>query len=102
MKKSTQLSFLSVLIGCFFSTENYQDFICLICCSILIFILAYVFCKSVDYYLQRRHYQQIANEIDRLLTDDRFLAINKNRLQDVDKQLHTDSTEKKQQSTGQI
>ena len=102
MKKSTQLSFLSVLIGCFFSTENSQDFICLICCSILIFILTYVFCKSVDYYLQRRHYQQIANEIDRLLTDDRFLAINKNRLQDVDKQLHTDSTEKKQQSTGQI
>ena len=102
MKKSTQLFFLSVLIGCFFSTENYQDFICLICCSILIFILPYVFCKSVDYYLQRRHYQQIANEIDNLLIDDRFLIIIKNGLQDVvDKQLHTDLTEKIQSPTGQ-
>ena len=104
MKKSMLVSFLRILIGCFFSSENYQDFICLICCSFLIFIFAFVFCKSVDSYLQRRHYQQIANEIDRLLLSDRFLTVIKNGLQDaaVDEQLHTNSTEKIQQSTGQI
>ena len=104
MKKSTIVSFLSILIGCFFSSENYQDFICLICCSFLIFIFAFVFCKSVDSYLQRRHYQQIANEIDRLLLSDRFLTVIKNGLQDNDanKQLHSDSTKKIQLSTGQI
>ena len=103
MKKSTVVSFLSILIGCFFSSENYQDFICLICCSVLIFIFAYVFCKSVDSYLQRRQYQQIANEIDKLLITDRFLTIIKNGSQDVvDKQLHTDLSEKIQSTTGQI
>ena len=103
MKKSAIVSFLSVLIGCFFSSENYQDFICLICYSVLIFIFAFVFCKSVDSYLQRRQYQQIANEIDRLLLSDRFLTVIKNGLQDADnKQLHTDLTENIQQSTGQI
>ena len=94
MKKSTMVSFLSILMGCFSSSENYQDFICLICCLVLIFIFAVVFSKSVDSYLQRRQYQQLANEIDNLLIDDRFLTIIKNCLQDVvDKQLHTDSTE---------
>ena len=89
-------------MGCFFSSENYQDFICLICCLVLIFIFAFVFSKSVDSYLQRRQYQQLANVIDNLLIDDRFLTIIKNRLQDVvDKQLHTDST-KIQSRTGQI
>ena len=83
MKKSTIASFLSILIGCFFSTENYQDFICLICCSVLIFIFAFVFCKSVDSYLQRRQYQQIANEIDRFLLSHRFLTVIKNGLQDA-------------------
>ena len=103
MKKSTIVSFLSILIGCFFSSENYQDFICLICCSFLIFIFAFVFCKSVDSYLQRRQYQQIANEIDKLLISNRFLTVIKDGCQDaVDKQLHTDLTEKIQQSTGQI
>ena len=103
MKKSTIVSFLSVLIGCFFSSEIYQDFICLICCSVFIFIFAYVFCKSVDSYLQRRQYQQIVNEIDKLLVTDGFLAIIKNGSQDVvDKQLHTNSSEKIQLTTGQI
>ena len=104
MRKSTIVSFLSILTGCFFSTENYQDFICLICCSVLIFLFAFVFWKSVDSYSQRRHYQQIANEIDRLLLSDRFLTVIKNGLQDaaVDEQFHTDLTEKIQQSTGQI
>ena len=75
MEKSTIISFLSVLIGCFFSSENYQDFICLMCCSFFIFIFAFFFCKSVDSYLQRRHYQQIANEIDRLLMANKTMTV---------------------------
>ena len=98
MKKSTIVSSLSILIGCFFSTENYQDFICLICCSVLIFIFAF------GSYWQRRQYQQITNEIDRLILSDRFLTVIKNGLQDNvgNKQLYTDSTKKMQLSTGQI
>ena len=102
MKKSTIVSFLNIVIGFFFSSENYQDFICLICCSFLIFIFAFVFCKSVDSYLQRRHYRQIANEIYRLLLSDRFLTVIKNGLQDGNEQLYTDSTKKIELSTGQI
>ena len=88
----------------FFSSENYQDFICLISCSFFIFILAYVFCKLVDSYLQRRQYQHIANEIDRLLLSDRFLTVIKNGLQDnvCNKQLHTDSTKKYNQQRGRF
>ena len=58
----------------------------------------------VDSYLQRRQYQQIANEIDRLLLSDRFLTVIKNGLQDAaaDKQLCTGSTKKIQLLTGQI
>ena len=75
----------------------------LVCCLVLIFIFAFVFCKSVDSYLQRRQYQQIANEIDKLLISNRFLTVIKNGSKDaVDKQLHTDSTKKIQPSTGQI
>lgn len=102
MQKLTVVSFLSILIWLFFSSENCQDFICLIYCSILILLFAYIFCKSVDYYLQKRQFQQITNEIDNLLAQDRFLTIIKNGLQDaVDKELHADTTEKVQQS-GQI
>ena len=100
MQKLTVVSFLSLFVWFFFSSENYQDFLCLICCSGLTFIFAYIFCKSIDYYIRKKQCQQITNEIENLLIDDKFLTILRNGLHNtvdkqVDKQLHTNTTEKK-------
>ena len=90
MKNLTVCILLITVIVGFLFIDNTKDFLCVFCCSAVIYIFGFFFVKSVVLYLQKKRIENLANDIDQLL-DDRFLLKIKNELQKIpDKQLHTD------------
>ena len=80
---------ITVIVG-FLFFDNSKDFLCVFCCSAVIYIFGFFFVKSVVLYLQKKRIENLANDIGQLLGD-RFLLKIKNELQKIsNKQLHTD------------
>ena len=89
MKNLTVCILLITIIAGFLFNDNYKDFLCVFCCSAVIYIFCFFFVKSVVLYLQKKRIENLANDTDQLL-EDRFLPKIKNELQKIsDKQLHT-------------
>ena len=73
----------------FLFIDNYKHFLCVFCCSAVIYIFGFLFVKSVDLYIQKKRIENLTNDIDQLL-DECFLLRIKNELQKIpDKQLYT-------------
>ena len=80
---------ITVIVG-FLFIDNYKDFLCVFCCSAIVYIFGFFFVKSVVLYLQKKKIEKSSNDIDHLLNE-RFLLKIKNKLQKISKkQLHTD------------
>ena len=91
MKKLTVCILLITVIASFVYIDNYRDFLSIFCCFGVVYISGGFFVKSCVIYFQRKKIQDLADEIDKLLLDDRFLSKIKNELQKKsDKQLRTD------------
>ena len=89
MKNLTVSILLITVIAGFLFIDNSKDFLCVFCCSAVIYIFGFFFVKSASY-MQKKRTENLANDIDRLLNK-RFLLKIKNELQKIpEKQLHTD------------
>ena len=89
MKNLTVCILLITVIAGFLFIDNSKDFLCVFCCSAVIYIFGFFFVKTVVSYMQKKRTENLANGIDRLLNE-RFLLKIKNELQKVhEKQLHT-------------
>ena len=89
MKNLTVCILLITVIVGFLFIDNSKDFLCVFCCSAVIYIFGFIFVKSVSC-MQKKRTENLANDIDRLLNE-RFLLKIKNELQKISvKQLHTD------------
>ena len=90
MKNLTVCILLITVIVGFLFIDNSKDFLCVFCCSAVIYIFGFFFVKSVALYLQKKRIENLTNEIDHLLNERFLLKIN-NELQKIPKkQLHTD------------
>ena len=79
---------ITVIVG-FLFFDNSKDFLCVFCCSAVIYIFGFFFVKSVVLYLQKKRIENLTNDIDRLLNE-RFILKIKNELRKIpEKQLHT-------------
>ena len=89
MKNLTVCITLIRVTAGFLFIDNYKHFLCVFCCSAVIYIFGFLFVKSVDLYIQKKRIENLTNDIDQLL-DERFLLRIKNELQKIpDKQLYT-------------
>ena len=81
---------LITVIAGFLFIDNYKDFLCVFCCSAVIYIFGFFFVKSVVLYLQKKRIENLGNDIDQLLGDCFLLKIKNGLKKILDKQLHTD------------
>ena len=91
MKNLTVCILLITVIVGFLFIDNSKDFLCVFCCSAVIYIFGFFFVESVLFYIQKKRTENLAKDIDKLL-DEHFLLKIKNELQLTHnyKQLHTD------------
>ena len=90
MKNLTVCILLITVIVGFLFIDNSKDFLCVFCCSAVIYIFGFLFVNNVVFYIQKKRIENLTNDIDQLL-DDRFLLKIRNELRKIsDKQLHTD------------
>ena len=89
MKNLTVCILLITVIVGFLFIDSSKDFLCVFCCSAVIYIFGFFFVKSVVLFLQKKRIENLANDIDQLL-DERFLLKIKNELCKIpEKQLYT-------------
>ena len=67
MKNLMVCILLITVIAGFLFIDNYKDFLCVFCCSAVIYIFGFFFVKSVVLYLQMKRIENLTNDIKSII-----------------------------------
>ena len=67
MKNLMVCILLITVIAGFLFIDNYKDFLCVFCCSAVIYIFGFFFVKSVVLHLQKKRIENLTNDIKSII-----------------------------------